>query len=818
MSAMGELNFFLSLQVLQKEDGIFLSQDKYVGDILKKFRYSDFRSSNTPMDKENPWVKTELEKMHQVTPKECHLHAVKRIFRYLKVHPKLGLWYPKESPFDLVAYSDSDYGGATQDYISTTRGCQFLGRRLSMLCEALSREISSSILRFNTIMARLQFCDYHNMVAILEKCEHNIDFHLIVDFVEASPLMYASTVKPTVYVSHIRQFWSTVRIETTEEGTKILATVDGILRTVTESSLRRNLKLQDEEGISSLPDTELFENLTLIGYNISPNQKFTFLKGTYNFSKMIYDGFVKNVNKKGKGSGTPTEPHHTPSLKAHPTSHTTYSSPTHSPVPTASIPTITPSKTTLIRQYTRRARIVQSSALLPVADEPASPLRDVSKGEACPTDSGFGADQDRANIAKTSTLPYDSVPRVTSPTADKGIAERVSNDTEEMATVLTSMETATVLASGAVEVPTGSGSIPTAGSPATEVPTGSDVVPTASPVFATATMVTLYRRRKGKEIMVDFETPKKKKVQEQIDAHVARELEEKMTREDQRMSEQVARDAEVARIHAEEELQMMINSLDISNGTVLKYLQEYEQFTGDLSIGKRAELINNLIKYQENYAQILKFQTQQRKPWSKKKKSDYYMAVIKSNLGWKMKDFRGMIFEEIEAKFTTESVKKLKPSEEVPEEAKSPDEVPEKKKVYTEGQRAYWKITRLGSSSASYQFFIDLLKHIDREDLNQLWALVKESFSNRQPTSDKEMELWVELKRLYEPDDEDQLWTHTQNLMHAPVEWKLYDMCGVHQVTSKDKEIFMLVEKDYPLRKGLEIMMICYKLQVENYS
>nr|GEZ61290.1 hypothetical protein [Tanacetum cinerariifolium] len=95
MSAMGELNFFIGLQVLQKEDGIFLTQNK-----------------------------------HQVTPKECHMHTVKRIFRYLKVHPKLGLWYPKESPFDLVAYSDSDYDGATQDRKSTTGGCQFLGRRL----------------------------------------------------------------------------------------------------------------------------------------------------------------------------------------------------------------------------------------------------------------------------------------------------------------------------------------------------------------------------------------------------------------------------------------------------------------------------------------------------------------------------------------------------------------------------------------------------------------------------------------------------------------------------------------------------------------
>nr|GEZ15771.1 uncharacterized mitochondrial protein AtMg00810-like [Tanacetum cinerariifolium] len=67
---------------------------------------------------------------HQVTPKECHLHVVKRIFRYLKCHPKLGLWYPKASPFDLVVFSDNDYGGASQDCKSTTRGSQFLGRRL----------------------------------------------------------------------------------------------------------------------------------------------------------------------------------------------------------------------------------------------------------------------------------------------------------------------------------------------------------------------------------------------------------------------------------------------------------------------------------------------------------------------------------------------------------------------------------------------------------------------------------------------------------------------------------------------------------------
>nr|GFA84573.1 hypothetical protein [Tanacetum cinerariifolium] len=71
-------------------------------------------------------------------------------------------------------------------------------------------------------------------------------------------------------------------------------------------------------------------------------------------------------------------------------------------------------------QYSRRARIAQSSALPTIADEPASPVRDVSKGEACPTKSGFLAYQDRATIAKSSTLPYDSAPRVTPPVADEG--------------------------------------------------------------------------------------------------------------------------------------------------------------------------------------------------------------------------------------------------------------------------------------------------------------------------------------------------------------------------------------------------------------
>nr|GEW84078.1 uncharacterized mitochondrial protein AtMg00810-like [Tanacetum cinerariifolium] len=162
ISSMGELTFFLGLQVKQKEDGIFISQDKYVAKILKKFNFLSVKTASNPIETQKPLVKDEKTvdvdvhlyrsmigslmylttyrpdimfavcafSRFQVTPNTSHLHAVKRIFRYLKVQPKLGLWYPKVSSFDLKAYSDSDYAGANLNRKSTTGGCQFLFRRL----------------------------------------------------------------------------------------------------------------------------------------------------------------------------------------------------------------------------------------------------------------------------------------------------------------------------------------------------------------------------------------------------------------------------------------------------------------------------------------------------------------------------------------------------------------------------------------------------------------------------------------------------------------------------------------------------------------
>nr|GEV36867.1 ribonuclease H-like domain-containing protein [Tanacetum cinerariifolium] len=152
-------------------------QDKYVAEILTKFGLTEGKSASTPIDTEKPLLKDpdgEDVDVHiyrsmisslmyltssrpdivfvmcacvrfQVTPKASHLHAVKRIFRYLKGKPHLGLWYLKDSPFDLVAYSDSDYAGASVDRKSTTEGCQFLGCRLiSWQCKKQTMVATSS--------------------------------------------------------------------------------------------------------------------------------------------------------------------------------------------------------------------------------------------------------------------------------------------------------------------------------------------------------------------------------------------------------------------------------------------------------------------------------------------------------------------------------------------------------------------------------------------------------------------------------------------------------------------------------------------------
>nr|GEW82832.1 putative ribonuclease H-like domain-containing protein [Tanacetum cinerariifolium] len=243
MSLMGELTFFLGLQVKQKDDRIFISQDKYVAKILRIFGLIDGKSASTPIDIEKPLLK-------DPDGEDVDVH----IYRYLKGKPHSGLWYPKESPFNLVAYSNSDYAGASLDKKSTTG-------------------------------------------------DASEGFDQIVDFLNAYTIQYALVVNPTIYVSYIKQFWASVSIKKSNDVVRLQALIDRKKVIITEDTIRQALRLDDAAGVDCLPNEEIFAELARMRYE-KPSTKLTFYK--------VVEDAAKDEDDDNEVSTEPTLPSPTP--------------------------------------------------------------------------------------------------------------------------------------------------------------------------------------------------------------------------------------------------------------------------------------------------------------------------------------------------------------------------------------------------------------------------------------------------------------------------------------------------------------------------
>ncbi|GJU09819.1 putative ribonuclease H-like domain-containing protein [Tanacetum coccineum] len=349
---MGELTFFLGLQVKQKEDGIFISQDKYVTEILKKFGFTDVKTTSTPMETQKLLLKDEDGEevdvhlyrsmigslmyltssrpdimfavcvcvRYQVNPKVSHLHAMKRIFRYLKGQPKLGLWYLKDSPFDLVAYTDSDYTEASLDRKSTTGGCQFLRSRLiSWQCKKQT-VVTNSITEAEYVAAlsccgqvlwiQNQLLDYgYNFLHTKIFIDNNSTICII-----KNPVFYSKTKHIEIRYHFIRdcnekKLIHMVKIYT-DKNVADLLTKAFDKKIVTEASIRSDLQLNDEEGTDCLPNSTIFEELTRMGAKTTAWNEFSSTMASaiiclatnhkFTFSKYIFESMVKNLDIAGK--------------------------------------------------------------------------------------------------------------------------------------------------------------------------------------------------------------------------------------------------------------------------------------------------------------------------------------------------------------------------------------------------------------------------------------------------------------------------------------------------------------------------------------
>nr|GEX58413.1 hypothetical protein [Tanacetum cinerariifolium] len=341
------------LQVQQKSDGIFVSQDKYVADILKFFGFSTVKTASTLMEPNKALVKDAEAK------DTSHLHAVKRIFRYLKGQPKLGLWYPKYSPFDLEAYSDSDYARASLDRKSTIGGCQFLGKSccgqvLWILNQLLNygfnlmntkiyidNESTICIVKNPVFHSKTKHIEIRNhfirdlyekkliqesglgsgprcQVTILggaeaqtrfeaafkqsndlllsrEKPSESEGFDQIIDFLNAKPIRYALTVNPTVYASCVKQFWTTTKVKKVNDQEQIQALVDKQKVIITEESIRRDLKFDDAVGTACLPNDTIFAELARMGSIMASSIICLANNQKFDFSKYIFDNMVKQL-------------------------------------------------------------------------------------------------------------------------------------------------------------------------------------------------------------------------------------------------------------------------------------------------------------------------------------------------------------------------------------------------------------------------------------------------------------------------------------------------------------------------------------------
>ncbi|GJX55394.1 hypothetical protein Tco_0285291 [Tanacetum coccineum] len=205
--------------------------------------------------------------------------------KYLKGQPKLGLWYPKDSPFDLVAYTDSDYAGASLDRKSTTGGCQFLG------CRLISWQCKKQTVVANSITE----AEYLYLI-LLGKAKKSVKLMMEKLFRMELELML---------------FWSTVKAKTINGKVQLHSLVDGKKLIITESNVRRDLQLEDAEGVDCLPNSTIFEQLTLMGSKTTAWNEFSSTMASaiiclatnqkFNFSKYIFESMIRNLdNLSGK--------------------------------------------------------------------------------------------------------------------------------------------------------------------------------------------------------------------------------------------------------------------------------------------------------------------------------------------------------------------------------------------------------------------------------------------------------------------------------------------------------------------------------------
>nr|GEZ47467.1 copia protein [Tanacetum cinerariifolium] len=239
MSSMGELTFFLGLQVKQKVDGIFIRQDKYVAEILRKFGFTYVKSASTHIETKKPLLK-------DPDGKDLDVH----IYRHF---------------ITAVSYKLMLFG---------------LTKDVAVKLMLLGQKHFLTAVSYKLMLFGLTKNAAFKLMLLGHKSDASAGFDQIVDFLNAQVIQYALMVNPTIYVSCIKQFWATVSIKKANDFVKLQALIDGKKVVITEDVIQQALPLDDADGVECLPNEEIFAELARMGYE-KPPPKLTFYKAFF---------------------------------------------------------------------------------------------------------------------------------------------------------------------------------------------------------------------------------------------------------------------------------------------------------------------------------------------------------------------------------------------------------------------------------------------------------------------------------------------------------------------------------------------------------
>ncbi|GKB89715.1 hypothetical protein Tco_0961987 [Tanacetum coccineum] len=379
---------------------------------------------------------------------------------------------------------------------------------------------------------------------------------------------------------------------------------------------------------------------------------------------------------------------------------------------------------------------------------------------------------------------------------------------------------------------------------------------------------------KGKAKMVEPEKPLKKKDQIMFDKEVAQKLQAQLDaelEEEEKLARQREEDANIAEW---DNVQAMMDA----DYELAARLQAEEQ--GELTIEEKSRLFVELMNKRKKHFARLRAEEQRRKPPTKAQKRNTMSTYLKNMAGYKHNQLKTKSFEDIQMLFDkemkrvntfvdmdtelvkgsetrtegsskrageeleSENLKKQKLDENVEAEVDDDQEEAEMKKhmeivpddevaidaiplatkppiivdwkIIKEGKMGYFQIIRADGSSKRYSSMIQMLQNINREDLETLWKLVKAKHGLTRPEEGYERVLWGDLKVMFEPDVESEVWRNLQG--HKVTVWKLFSSSGVHFVRFQNLHIFMLVEKRYPLTPATITEMLNKKLQADHWN